>query len=177
MWTFYYIALWLDWRKASQRPGLFLKNCCSKVYFLQKPVPHFAYFHRRIIHLVCFSPLCLIWEKIILFHMGFTLKVKWLLLLFPVICMFLLYLSQHINSNIGREIGPLVLERRRWIDFTVNNWKLFKSSVTLKVVHMPHVNLSEYLLQHLKNICERSSKSKHSTVSHCNSNSRSWLFY
>lgn len=39
------------------------KNCCSKVYFLQKPVPYFAYFHRRIIHLVCFSPLCLIWEK------------------------------------------------------------------------------------------------------------------
>lgn len=57
--------------------------------------------------------------------------------------MFLLYLSQHINSNIGREIGPLVLERRRCIDFTVNNRKLFKSSVTLKVVHMPHVNLSE----------------------------------
>lgn len=53
--------------------------------------------------------------------MGFTLKVKLLLLLFPVICMFLLYLSQHINSNIGREIGPLVLERRRWIDFTLNN--------------------------------------------------------
>lgn len=69
------------------------KNCCSKVYFLEKPVPYFAYFHRRIIHLVCFSPLCLIWEKNILFHMGFTLKVKLLLLLFPVICMFLLYLS------------------------------------------------------------------------------------
>lgn len=50
------------------------KNCCSKVYFLKKPVPHFAYFHRRIIHLVCFSPLCLIWEKNISVSYGFHFK-------------------------------------------------------------------------------------------------------
>lgn len=50
------------------------KNCCSKVYFLQKPVPHFAYFHRRIIHLVCFSPLCLIWEKKYSVSYGFRFK-------------------------------------------------------------------------------------------------------
>lgn len=68
------------------------KNCCSKVYFLKKPVPHSAYFHQRIIHVVCSSSLCLILEKKIPFQKGFTLKVK-LLLFLLVICMFLLYLS------------------------------------------------------------------------------------
>lgn len=33
-----------------------------------------AFFHRRIIHLVCFSPLCLIWEKQYSVSYGFHFK-------------------------------------------------------------------------------------------------------